>query len=427
LWHQNLNKLNSGTIREILNSKGGSKMKAGKITLAVLTVVSLVMSGTPPAVFAGDTIKIGEIQTYSKLTNFTFPYRNGWQLALEEINNSGGVMGKKLEVIFRDDAGKPGTAVTVAEELIRKDKVALLMGTFFSHVGLAVTDFAKRNKVLFIAAEPLSDAVVWAKGNRYTFRLRPSTYMQAAMLAEEAARKPAKRWATIAPNYAYGKDAVKSFKKILKAKRPDVEFVAEQWPALFKINAGAEIQALADAKPQAIYNVTFGGDLAKFVREGKLRGLFKNVFVVSLLTGEPEYIDPLKDEAPEGWLVTGYPWYDIKTEAHKRFLDAYQKKYNNYPRTGSVVGYNVLMSVANMLKKAGSIDTEKMVTAMEGLTFDSIIGPITFRKIDHQSTMGAYVGYTALKEGKGIMVNWKYADGKNYLPSDAEVRKMRPQ
>jgi len=402
-------------------------MKTTKLVLAALMTASILMLGMASSAPAADTIKIGEIQTYSKLTNFTFPYRNGWQLALEEINNAGGVLGKKIEVISRDDAGKPGTAVTVAEELVRKDKVALLMGTFFSHVGLAVTDFAKRNKVLFVAAEPLSDAVVWAKGNRYTFRLRPSTYMQAAMLAEGAAKNPAKRWATIAPNYAYGKDAVKSFKKVLKAKRPDVEFVAEQWPALFKINAGAEIQALADAKPEAIYNVTFGGDLAKFVREGKLRGFFDNVYVVSLLTGEPEYIDPLKGEAPEGWLVTGYPWNDIKTPAHVKFVEAYQKKFNDYPRTGSIVGYNTMMSVYHMLKKAGSTDTETMIKAMEGLTFESIVGPITYRAIDRQSTMGAYVGLTALQGGKGVMVDWEYADGKNYLPSDAEVMKMRPQ
>jgi len=394
--------------------------------LVILFTLILFLPLFYPAVTdAADTIKIGEINTYSKLTNFTFPYRNGWHLALEEINSAGGVNGKKLEVISRDDTGKPGEAVKIAEELVRKDKVILLMGSFFSHVGLAVTDFAKRNKVLYIAAEPLSDALVWAKGNRYTFRLRPSTYMQAAMLAEKAAENPARRWATIAPNYAYGKDAVKSFKKILKAKRPDVEFVAEQWPALLKINAGSEIQSLANSKPEAIYNVTFGGDLSKFVREGNLRGIFKDVFVVSLLTGEPEYLDPLKKEAPEGWLVTGYPWYDIKTPAHDKFLTAYQNKFDTSPRNGSVVGYNVMMTVAHMLKKSGSTDTEKMVDAMEGLAFESPIGPVTYRKIDHQSTMGAYVGYTAQKEGKGIMVEWQYMDGKDYLPGDEEVRKLR--
>ena len=392
--------------------------------LIILAIVSLTLT---PAGFAGDTITIGEINTYSKLASFTFPYRNGWKLARAQINASGGIMGKRIEIISRDDAGKPGNAVTIAEELIIKDKVALLMGSFFSHVGLALTDFAKRNKVLYVAAEPLSDALVWSKGNRYTFRLRPSTYMQAAMLAEEAAKNPAKRWATIAPNYAYGKDAVKAFKTVLSSLRPDVEFVGEQWPALSKINAGSEIQALIDARPEAIYNVTFAGDLAKFVREGTLRGFFKDIFVVSLLTGEPEYLDPLKDEAPQGWLVTGYPWYDIATPEHLAFVKAYQKNFNDYPRMGSVVGYNTLMAVAAMLQKAKSTQTEKMVGAMEGLSFGSPIGPITFRQIDHQSTMGAYVGRTALRNNKGIMVDWKYADGKDYLPDDAEVRKMRPQ
>ena len=401
-------------------------MKGIKIFLWVLVVSIFLGLSFQRVALSEETIKVGDINTYSKLVSFTIPYRNGWMLALDEVNGSGGVIGKKLEVISRDDAGKPGNAVKIAEELIRREKVVLLMGSFFSHVGLALTDFAKRHKVFYLAAEPLSDAIVWTKGNRYTFRLRPSTYMQAAMLAEEAAKHPAKRWATIAPNYAYGKDAVKSFKKVLKKKRPDVEFVAEQWPALFKINAGAEIQALIKANPEAVYNVTFGNDLAKFVREGKLRGFFKGRFIVSLLTGEPEYLDPLKDEAPVGWLVTGYPWYDIKTPEHTRFLKAYRERYHDYPRLGSVVGYNTLWAVAHMLRKAGSTDTEKMISAMEGLTFVSPFGPITFRKIDHQSTMGAYVGYTALKDGKGIMVNWKYMNGKDYLPSDEEVRKLRP-
>jgi len=376
---------------------------------------------------ANDTITIGEINTYSKLTSFTFPYRNGWQLALEEINSTGGILGKQLKVISRDDAGKPGNAITIAEELVRKNRVVLIMGSFYSHVGLALTDFARHNQILYVAAEPLSDALVWAKGNRYTFRLRPSTYMQAAMLAEEASKHPAKRWATIAPNYAYGKDAVKAFKKVLLAKRPDVQFVAEQWPALSKINAGAEIQALSDSEPEAVYNVTFAGDLAKFVREGNLRGFFKKKYVVSLLTGEPEYLDPLKKEAPVGWLVTGYPWYDIKRPQHLRFVKNYQEKFNDYPRMGSLVGYNVMLAVAAMLQKANSTQTEEMVKAMEGLEFDTPVGPVTFRKIDHQSTMGAYVGRIALADGKGTMVDWKYADGKDYLPADAEVRKMRPK
>jgi branched-chain amino acid transport system substrate-binding protein len=374
---------------------------------------------------AAEPIRIGEINSYSGMPAFTLPYRQGWQLALDEINARGGVLGRPLQVISKDDGGKPGDAVTAANELTANDKVALLMGTFFSHVGLAVGDFANQKKILFVAAEPLSDALVWEKGNRYTFRLRPSVHMQAAMLAEIAAKLPAKRWAAVAPNYEYGKSAVAAFKAQMAAKRPDIEWVEEQWPALFKIDAGPTVQALIQAKPEAIFNVTFGADLIKFIREGNTRGLFQGREVVSLLTGEPEYIDPLGAETPEGWIVTGYPWASIDTPEHKAFLAAYQAKFGDYPRLGSVVGYTAMHAVAAIIAKAGSTQTEAMVAAAKGIELMSPFGPVTFRAADHQSTMGAYVGRTALKEGAGVMVDWAYADGAKYLPPPEEVKTLR--
>lgn len=375
---------------------------------------------------AADTIKIGEINSYSGLPAFTEPYRKGWQLALEEINAAGGVGGKQLEVISKDDGGKPATAITAANELTSSDGTVMLMGTFFSNVGLAVSDFAKQKQVMFLAAEPLTDAITWSKGNAQTFRLRPSNYMQAAMLAEEAAKLPAKTWATVAPNYEYGQSAVSVFKQLLSAKRPDVKWVGEQWPTQGKIDAGPVVEALLAAKPDAILNVTFGGDLVKFVREGTTRGLFKDRSVVSFLTGEPEYLDPLKDEAPTGWIVTGYPWYALHSPAHDAFLKAYQAKYNETPRLGSIVGYVTMKAAAAILAKASSTDTPALIKAAEGLPLDTPFGPISFRAIDHQSTMGAFVGATAVQDGKGVMTNFVYRDGKDYLPDDATVKGMRP-
>ncbi len=372
-------------------------------------------------------ILIGEISSYSTVPAFTVPYRNGWQLAVEEINAAGGLLGgRKIEVISRDDAGKPDDATRNAAELLSSQKVELLAGTFLSNVGLAVSDIALRNKVLFVAAEPLTDALVWDKGNRYTFRLRPSTYMQAAMLAEEAAKLPAKKWATLAPNYEYGQSAVANFKELLKARRPDVEFVAEQWPALGKLEAGTTVQALEAAKPDAIFNVTFGADVTKFVREGNLRGLFEKRSVVSMLTGEPEYLDPLKDETPKGWIVTGYPWDQISTPAHQKFVQAYEKRYNEPPRLGSVVGYTTFMAIAEAIRKADSTDTEQLIKALRGLKLDTVFGPVTFRAVDQQSTFGAFVGRLDLKGERGVMIDWRYADGKDYMPPDAAVKKRRP-
>ena len=280
-------------------------------------------------------IKVGELNSYKVFPAFLEPYKKGWQLALEEINRSGGVLGRKLEVVSRDDGGDPGSAVRVAEELIARDHVAVLMGEFASNIGLAVSDLAARRKIVFVAAEPLTDKLVWQDGNAYTFRLRPSTYTQVAMLVPEAAKLHKKRWALVYPNYEYGQSAAESFKKLLKKAQPDVEFVAEQAPPLGKIDAGSVVQALAEAKPDAIFSALFATDLQKFVRAGNLRGLFKGRAVFDLLGGEPEYLDPLGDETPVGWWVTGYPWNQIRTPEHEKFLKAYEKRWHDYPRVGS--------------------------------------------------------------------------------------------
>ena len=390
------------------------------------TLITLLLLAAGSNAFS-QTLKIGELNSYKVFPAFLEPYKKGWQLALEEINAAGGAAGRKLEIVSRDDGGTPGDAVRAAEELIAREKVDVLMGTFASHVGLAVANLANQRKILFLAAEPLTDKMVWEDGNRYTFRLRPSTYMQTAMLIPEAAKLKKKRWAIVYPNYEYGQSATASFKKLLKQAQPDVEFVAEQAPALGKIEAGAVVQALADAKPDAIFSSLFAADLQKFVREGNTRGLFKNTVVFNLLAGEPEYLDTLKDETPEGWWVTGYPWSEIDTPEHRRFRDAYQKRWNDYPRQGSVVGYTAVYSVANAAKRAGSIDTAKLIEALKGLEMQTPFGQILWRPIDHQSTMGAYVGQLSQKAGRGVMVDWRYADGAKYQPSDREIRALRKE
>ena len=375
---------------------------------------------------AADPIRIGDINSYKSIPAFTIPYKQAVDLAVEQINAEGGVLGRPLEVISRDDQGKPGEAVRYAEELFTREDVVILTGSFYSHVGLALSAYAAQKQRVYLAAEPLADSLIWQDGNRYTFRLRPSTYAQAAMLAEEAAKTGAKRWATIAPNYAYGKDAVAAFKEALKQRVPDVVFVGEQWPALGKIDAAAEVQALAAMKPDGIFNVTFGGDLARFVREGNLRELFEGRTMLGLLTGEPKYFDPLGEEAPEGWIVTGYPWDAIDTPEHNAFVKAYQEKYDDYPRLGSLVGYNTILSIAAAIEKAGSTEAEAIADAFKGLELDTPSGPITYRAIDHQSTMGAWVGSTTVKDGKGVMVDWTYKKGDDYMPSDEVVKALRP-
>src|ERR1051326_7959473 len=277
----------------------------------IMKIIRVLFAALVGAIFANwidpaaaqQSIRIGELNSYKAQPAFLEPYKKGLDLAVEEINAAGGVLGKKLELVAREGLN-------------------VLAGSFLSNVGLAVTEFAGKNKVFFLAAEPLTDKITWQNGNKYTFRLRSSTYMQVAMLMPDIIAANKKRWALVYPNFEYGQSSAGAFKQLLKAKQPDVEFVTEQAPPLGKVDAGAVGQGNDDAKAGPIFNVLFGPDLAKFVREGNTRGVFKDRFVASLLSGEPEYLDPLKDEAPTGWVVTGYPWYAITTPEHQAFLAA---------------------------------------------------------------------------------------------------------
>ncbi|MEX0760695.1 MAG: ABC transporter substrate-binding protein, partial [Tistlia sp.] len=168
-------------------------------------------------------------------------------------------------------------------------------------------------------------------------------------------------------------------------------------------------------------------DQAKLVREGTLRGLFDGERpVLSLLTGEPEYLAPMGAEAPEGWIVTGYPWEQIDTPEHRAFVEAYQAKYDDFPRLASLLGYTAGKTIEAMLEAAGGTETDAMIEALEGLEVETPIGPVTYRASDHQSTMGAFVGRLAVEDGKGKMVDWHYADGADYVHSEAEVKAARP-
>lgn len=390
---------------------------AGSATLAAPALLRAQSTGP---------IRVGEINSYSTHPGSTLPYRRGWEMALEMLNDRGGLLGRKLEFVSRDDGGQPGNAVRLAGELIRDEKVDLLAGGFLSDVALAISGAALQAKKLYVAGLPLSDALVWGQGNRYTYRVRASTYMQVAMLVEQAVALPAKTWATVASGDENGRSAVKWFKQLLAARRPDVTFVGEQWPAPGQLDAGSVVSGLAQPGPDAIFNALFDTELLAFVRQGNAKRLFEGRSVVSLLAGDPEYLDPLGDQTPVGWIVTGYPWSVSDAPSNKQMVLDYQDKYHVPPTTGAVIGVALVNAITSGILKSGSTDTEAMAEEFADTTFTTTFGIQRFRAIDHQSTMGTYIGRLAVADGRGGMVDWKYIDGASVMPSDAEVAKLRP-
>jgi len=317
---------------------------ASSVAIASVLVIAVLAAGTARA---QNPIRIGDINTYKIMAANMVPYRKGTDLAIEEINAAGGVLGRKLEIIKRNDNANPADAVRAAEDLRLNEKVDVLTGTILSNVGLAIADFARHHKMFFLATAATTDKPVWDDGNRYSFRMRASTYSHSVALVPYAASRHRKRWAFVYPNFEFGQSSVAAFKALLEKAQLDVEFVADFAPPLGKVDAGPLVEALAEAKPDAIYNALFGPDLARFARAGASRGVFTSADVVGVFTGDPEYIDPLKDDAPDGWYVTGYLWHLIKTPEHLAFLNACQARWHDYPRISSIMGY-ITISIINI-------------------------------------------------------------------------------
>ena len=372
-----------------------------------------------------DPIRIGEVNSHETHPLFLAPYRRGWELAQARVNEAGGVRGRRLTTLFRDDGGRPDGAAAQARALVQEG-VALLAGGLLSPAGLALSEAAEQSRRVYLATGPLTDALAWSRGSRFTFQLRPNTHMQASMLVEEAAKLPATRWATIAPNYEYGQSAVRHFRELLRRARPEVQFVSGAYTPLGGLDAAA-VGTLVASGAEAVFNATFGQDLLTLARSSRTLGLSEGRSILSLLTGTPENLGMLGELTPEGWIVTGSP-AELRNPGHDAFRAAYRDRWGMEPGHASVVGHDALTAIAAALERAEGTETEALIAAFAGLRYETGFGtgPVEFRALDHQSTLGSFVGRTTRRDGQGMMVDWRYAPGTDHLPPDAVVRGLRP-
>lgn len=372
-------------------------------------------------------IRIGEINTYSPsaLSSFMATYKNGILLAVEEANRAGGVLGRPLEVLHRDDELKTAVAARVARQLLLEDQVDLIAGTFTSDVGVAVSEVADELQRIFVATEPRTDALIWQQGSRYVFRIRTSQSMMVSMLVGRAGALPHKRWTLVAPSYEGGKRIAAVFKQALAECRPDVVFAPEQYFTLGTMDA-AVVDAVAATQPEAIFSIVYGSDLLPFAREGNARGLFRHCVVVNPLAGDPEYLDTLGEHTPEGWLVLGYPGERDRRPEHQAFVRAYRGRFGSVPDAAALIGYISFQAIAAGIARAGSLDPEALIKGFRGLDFQSPVGSIHVRAGDHQATVGTWIGTLGKENGRGVLVDWSFLDGAEHLPPEAEAAARRP-
>jgi branched-chain amino acid transport system substrate-binding protein len=364
--------------------------------------IAAVVAFAPLGASAADNIKIGfPIPLSGPTAVYGEPVLRGAELAVKQINEKGGVLGRKLELLSRDSKANADEAVRLSRELIIKDSVDFLAGTLTSAEAPAVSTVAKENKIVFVAPTSKSTILTDEKHlHPYIFRVSSNTDVEGLAGATLMARwKDVKTVATIAPDYAYGRDSIAGFIAALKKLRPDIQIVDSQWPKLGEADFTPFITAQMGKKPDAVYASLFAGDFVTFTKEATPRGYFKainNRLIDGAEIGTTDEAQALGNDYPYGVIGDAYDpvvWAGKEPPEHKKFMDdlkAFTKA--QYPSGWSIVGYQTITALAEGIKKAGSTKSDAVAKAMLGLTFDSPVGKRTLSAKSHETFAPEYWG-----------------------------------
>lgn len=330
---------------------------------------------------------------------FGQPAKVGAEMYVEEVNKKGGVLGRPIKLLVRDCKGTPDEATRVARELIAKENVQFLVGGLTAAQGLALSEVAKTEKIIYIA--PISKTTAMTEPGKlhpYVFRAAANTNTEGRSAAVFMAKHPWKKIYTIGPDYEYGQMVTKAFVEWIKKIKPDVEIVGQAWPKLGEADYTPFITAALAKKPDAAFFSLWGGDFVNFSKQAKPYGFYEKVKVVSAgEAGSPETAIALKDDLPLGITTNSYHlFYYPETPENKEYVEklkAYTKQ--EYPPSWAITGYIAMQFLVEAIKKANSTDTMKVIKALEGLTIDTPIGKQTMRAKDHQANRGQFWGTTA--------------------------------
>jgi len=368
----------------------------------ILALACAAAALLPCTALAEGPIKIGfPIPLSGPTATYGVPILKGAELAVSEINAKGGVLGRKIELLSRDSKASADEAVRLARELIIKDNVDFLSGTLTSAEAPAVSTVAKENKIVFVAPTSKSMRLTDAANlHPYIFRVASNTDVEGLAAATLMARwKDVKTVATIAPDYAYGRDAVAGFIASTKKLRPDIQIVDQQWPKLGEPDFTAFITAQMGKKPDAVMCAVFAGDFVTFSKEATPLGYFKainNRLVDGAEVGTVDEAQALGADYPYGILSDAYDpviWTGNEPSAHKEFIEhlrAFTK--SQYGSGWSIMGYESIVALVDGIKKADSTDSNKVAAALLGMTFDTPVGKRTFSAKSHETFSPEYWG-----------------------------------
>jgi branched-chain amino acid transport system substrate-binding protein len=351
-------------------------------------VAAVFLAG--PVQAQSSTIKIGVVTpltgTYAGIGQ---QVKWGIDLAVKEINDKGGILGRKVETIYEDEEANPNVAVQKAEKLFQVSKVDFLTGTVNSGSTLAVGQVAERNQRLAATTVSYSDAITGAQCSPNMFRVNAKAGMQSEALAEWLVKqKPGGTVYFLGPDYEMGRSTVAAFKEAITKR--GLKTAGETYAPLDNKDYSPFFGQIRAAKPQVFYTSVAGNDTVRLFSQMSEYGLTKGMIIVGAagtITGQNL---AAVGKAAEGF-VTGVGYTtEIDTPENRKFVADFKAMWKTAPDLFGVDSYGVVYFYKAAVEKAGGTDTDKVRAAMRGLEWQTPQGKKTMRAGDHQAILDMY-------------------------------------
>ena len=408
-------------------------MKAFKKIKYVCVLVTVLMFLSSPAISFSEPIKIGAMFISSgKMGGYGKHGGQAIQLAVDEINADGGVLGRNLEAVIEDTELKKDIALALAERFVNQDKVDFLMGPTSSGIAMGLTEFARQNKKILVLTQAATDALTGAKFHPYVFSTLSNAMMHSRSGAYLMAAKPYKKYMCVGPDYSYGHSSWKMFKSKLQELRPDVEFIGELFPKFLAKDYSEEIKKVLDAMPDVVWCPLWGGDAINFIKQALPSGLFDKVKFAFPVAGALEVLVPMGSDMPTGVYVSSrYFFTSPDSSMNQRFVKDYYTRFNEYPDYMAGETYAGVYFIKAAIERAGTIEADKIIEAIEKepLSWETPEGWKTMRPEDHSVVEDCLWGQTSPNEKYGFAIprSFESIQGEEICRTDEELNAVRDE
>jgi len=341
---------------------------------------------------------------------------NATRLAVDEWNAKGGVLGRKIEWVSRDDQLNGAVALRRTKELVEEEKCDFIGGTLSGAISLAINEFACKNKVPYLAYCQ-SDMVLGSDQCKYGFAFMVIPYSAALATSKYAFERLGKRWFSITADYRWGQSLLEGW--IWQSQQMGAQFLGNVYAPLGATDFSTYFTKIVAAKPDVLVMNNLGADQTAALKQASELGLTKKMKIVCTKTALStlKEVGPAYDENVMGGMSFYWGLGD-KYATAKKFMDAYMKKFGQPVEQDGECGYvatNVLFMA--MQKANTTTDKDKIIAAMEGLKYQLTKGPEYIRACDHQRVQSYVLVRGKGKEAKG----WDLADIVAEIPGDSII------